>query len=155
MAKQKQLPQPFIRFLFVVYCLVMLWLLFGRSSGFIDGLTYKEQLPMNINLKPLFTIGNYWRVVVRNTNPALVRHCVINLGGNIFLFIPAGYLLPRIFPRQRNFFLFFFTCTAAILLVELVQLVTLLGCFDIDDLILNLAGMTLGFIAHLFIHRTK
>ena len=32
-----------------------------------------------------------------------------------------------------------------------VQLFTLLGSFDIDDLILNLIGMTLGFIGyHLF-----
>lgn len=148
MAKRKSVPAPLVRFLFLLYCAVMLWLLFGRSSGWIDGLSYREMLRMNINLTPLYTIRNYLRVVIHRTNEALILHCVINLAGNIFLFIPAGYLLPRIFSKQRNFFLFLFTCTLAIFLVEVVQLFSLLGSFDVDDLILNLFGMVLGFIIY-------
>lgn len=145
MAKQKSASSPFVRFLFVVYCGVMLWLLFGRSTGWVDGQSYVQMLQRNMNLKPLYTIRNYVYVVRQNTNPELVRHCIINLGGNIFLFIPAGYLLPRIFQKQRNFFRFLLTCTLSILVVETAQLFSLLGSFDIDDLILNLAGMVIGF----------
>lgn len=146
MQKRDRASQPFLRFLFLVYCAAMLWLLFGRSSGRIEGLSYEEMLRQNINLQPLFTIKNYLYVVRHRTNQYLVTHCVINLVGNVLLFIPAGWLLPRLWKKQHNFFRFFCTCAVAIFLVEVFQLFTLLGSFDVDDLILNLSGMTLGYL---------
>lgn len=143
---------PLLRFLFLLYCAVMLWLLFFRSWGWDDGLTYREMLQRSINLTPLLTIRNYLYVVIHRSNDNVLAHCIINLAGNVLLFIPLGYLLPKIFAKQENFFRFFFTCTLSILLVELVQLFALLGSFDVDDLILNLGGMTMGFI---FYHLTK
>ena len=145
MAKKKNSRNALVRFLFLVYCAVMLWLLFDRPSAWGNGSDYRHLLEMNANFKPLFTIKNYITVIRRNTEPALVRHCVINLAGNVLLFIPAGFLLPRIFPKQQKFFLFLLTCLVSILLVETVQLFSLLGSFDIDDLILNLSGMIIGF----------
>ena len=143
--------QPFWRFLFVVYCGVMLWLLFGRSQGWTEGIPYRQMLLNNINMTPLLTINNYNYVVQQGPGHPYFVHCIINLLGNILLFVPAGWLLPKVFPFQRNFFRFFVSCTGLILLVETVQLFTLLGSFDIDDIILNLAGMTFGFIVyHLF-----
>jgi glycopeptide antibiotics resistance protein len=133
------------RFLFVVYGLLLLWLLFDRPDRLGSHLSYAQQLRDNMNLMPLHTIGSYWKIVSRMEFNPLFFHCVINLGGNIFLFIPIGYFLPRLWPVLRNFFLFLLTCTLAIILVELLQLVTLLGCLDIDDLILNLFGMILGY----------
>ena len=136
---------------FVLYCAAMLWLLFCRSPVWIPGLDYEEQLRANINLTPLYTIKNYLRVVLKRTNDDALLHCIINLGGNVLLFVPAGVLLPKLWPKQRNFFRFFATCTGIMFFIEVLQLFTLLGSFDIDDLILNLAGMTLGFIGyHLF-----
>ena len=146
MKKQKINTLPFWRFLFLLYCAAMLWLLFGRSNGWTEGLSYREQLRQNANLIPFFTIKNYVRVLQSPPSRYLLRHCFINLAGNIFLFIPAGWLFPKIFPRMRNFFRFFTLCAGLILLVELVQLFTLLGSFDVDDVILNLFGMTVGFI---------
>ena len=139
---------PFWRFLFVVYCGIMLWLLFGRSQGWTEGMTYQQMLRANTNLTPFSTIKAYWNVVVYRTNDDYLVHCFINLAGNVLLFIPAGWLLPKVFPRQRNFFRFFATCTGLIFLVESLQLFTLLGSFDIDDVILNLAGMILGFLVY-------
>ena len=146
MAKKKTNRQPFVRFLFLLYGLVLLWLLFGRSQGWVEGISYKQMLRQNVNLMPLLTIKNYWYVVRHGTDPALIRHCVINLVGNVLLFIPIGYWLVRLWPRFRNFFLFLATCAGIILLVEALQLFTLLGSFDVDDIILNLAGMTIGYL---------
>lgn len=146
MGRRKQNRSPFVRFLFLVYCGVMLWLLFGRSYGWIEGLSYEQMLRQNINLTPLLTIRNYWRVIYHRTNEALIYHCFINLFGNVILFIPAGWLLPKIWKKQRNLFRFIATCGLSIFLVELLQLFSLLGSFDVDDIILNLAGMLMGFI---------
>ena len=153
MSKQKKKKStdstPFLRFLFVVYAGVLLWLLFDRPIAQDPVSDYAEIMRGNMNLIPFHTIGNYWKVVTRWDFTPLFRHCVINLGGNVFLFIPIGYFLPRLWPFLRNFFSFLITCTMAITLVELVQLVTLLGSLDIDDLILNLFGMVVGYLIYM------
>lgn len=155
MKNSKATRHPFIRFLFLVYAIAMLWLLFGRPRTWTDGLTYKQMLQQNMNLVPLLTIHNYWYVVQHSCDPVLLRHCVINLAGNVLLFIPVGYWLVRLWPRFRNFLLFLATCAGLILLVETVQLFTLLGSFDVDDVILNLIGMTIGYLFCLLRHKKK
>lgn len=150
MAKRKRKinTQPFWRFLFVVYAALMLWLLFGRSPGWIDGLGYREILKLNINLHPFYTIDNYVNVITKYPNSPYYTQCVIELAGNILMFIPAGWLLPRLFQPMRKFFPFLLTCLLSILFVEALQLFTLLGHFDVDDIILNLTGMLLGYILY-------
>lgn len=155
MKKRKTKRQPLVRFLFVVYALIMLWLLFGRSSGWTEGLSYRQMLGQNMNLTPLLTIKNYWYVVKNSTNEALLRHCIINLVGNVLLFIPIGYWLVRLWPKFRNILLFIVTCAGIILLIEALQLFTLLGSFDVDDIILNLAGMITGYFLCLIFQRKK
>ena len=151
MAKACTGRNKFLRFVFFLYCAAMLWLLFCRSSGWMEGLSYEDQLRHNINIVPLFTIKNYWNVVVNRTNDSVLVHCVINLLGNILLFIPIGVMMPRLWKKQRNYFRFFATCFGVMFFIEVLQLFTLLGSFDVDDLILNLFGMTLGFLGfHLF-----
>ena len=146
--KKRRYPKstPLWRFLFILYAALLLWLLFDRTPGWGNENTYAEALRGNMNLIPFHTIGNYWSIVQKWDFSPIFYHCFINLGGNIFLFIPIGYFLPRLWPSLRNFFFFLLTCTLAIILVELLQLVTLLGSLDIDDLILNLFGMLLGYL---------
>ena len=146
MARKKANTQPLWRFLFLIYLAMMLWLLFGRSSGWSEGQDYSQLLQQNMNLKPLHTIRSYLNIVLHYPQSSFYPHCVINLAGNVLMFIPAGWLLPRVFKPLRNFFLFALVCTLSILLVEVLQLFTLLGSFDVDDIILNLSGMLVGFI---------
>ncbi len=148
MAKGKPNTTPAWRFLFLVYCGVMLWLLFGRSNGWVAGVPYKELLRQNTNLIPFYTIRSYLHVLRSSNNQYLLTHCFINLAGNVLLFIPAGWLLPRLWQPMRNFFRFFALCVGCIFLVEVIQLFTLLGSFDVDDVILNLSGMITGFLLY-------
>ena len=135
-----------LRILFFLYTAFMLWLLFFRNWEFDPSLPYKQMLQKNLHLQPLYTGHNYLRVLVRGTDAEQVRAAIINLGGNIFLFIPFGILIPRLWSWMRSYLRFLTVCAGAIFAVEVLQLFTLLGSFDIDDLILNLFGMTLGFI---------
>ena len=80
-------------------------------------------------------------------------HCVVNLAGNVVLFIPIGYFLPRLWMKMRRFFPFLFTCILSVCLVEVLQLLTLLGSMDIDDLILNLFGMIIGYLIFMIFKR--
>ena len=68
-----------------------------------------------------------------------------NLIGNILIFIPLGLILPRAFKLFDRVFWMTFFSFVFILDIELFQLVTRFGEFDIDDIILNLAGCMMGF----------
>lgn len=130
--------------LFIIYCAAMLLLLFARSSRYVGG-SYIEQLKMNLNLVPLDTVRRFIYVIKHNPNPHMLRYAHLNLGGNVAAFIPFGFFLPCLFDRQRRFRRFFLTDAAVIVCIELLQLVTLRGSCDIDDLILNLIGSALGY----------
>lgn len=139
--------QIFLRFLFVLYGLAMLWLLFGQRIGTgVSYADYQNRLESNINLTPLYTLRLYWRLLHTSTSPGLLRHAVINLVGNVVMFIPLGIFIPGIFLKKPNFFKFFFTVAGWIVIVELLQFFSLLGSCDVDDLILNLCGATIGYI---------
>jgi glycopeptide antibiotics resistance protein len=136
---------PLLRFLFLLYCGWMIWLLFFGTRQ-PDYRNYWVQIEGNYSIKPFYTINNYMRVILRGTNGDLVRHCAINLIGNLVLFIPGGYLLPKLFPRLRPFWRFLLLSFGLLLLIEITQLFSLRGRLDVDDLILNLFGLCLGYI---------
>ena len=146
MKREKINTAPVWRLMLLCYGILMLALLFGRANGWVAGLSYSQQLKNNLNLRPLTTIRNYLYVVMHSQNGYLVRHCFVNLVGNVLLFVPLGALLPKVFPRLRKFFPFLLWSLGLILTVETVQLFTLLGSFDVDDIILNMAGLLLGWI---------
>jgi len=127
--------------LFAAYCALMFWLLFGRS-GYVDGIPYLQQL--KANLIPFRTLRLFFRLLTHH-RAELVQAAVINLAGNVIMFIPLGLFLPLVFPKLRNVWKTLLCVTLIIAAVELAQLFTLVGSCDIDDLILNLAGSCLGY----------
>ena len=64
------------------------------------------------------------------------------------MFVPLGFLLPRVFPKLHSLPLVLLTTAGIITVVEILQLLTLVGSCDIDDLILNVAGSGLGYWIH-------
>lgn len=125
--------------LFVLYNALMLWLLFHRT-GYVDGIPYGDQLKMN--LLPFQTIRLFLGLL---NHPNFRRDAVINLVGNIVMFIPLGFLLPKVFPKLHTLRRTLLAAAVIIIIVELAQLLTLLGSCDTDDLILNLLGAALGY----------
>ena len=125
-----------------LYALGMLVLLFQRAPA-QSAAPYPEQLLRHLNLAPLRTIRLYWGLL-KHPRPPLVRLAVVNLVGNIVLFIPLGYLLRAVFPKLRKSWRALLAAAGIIILVELCQMITLLGTCDVDDLILNLLGCALG-----------
>lgn len=127
--------------LFCIYSGFMLYLLFNRAGG-IEGMDYWKQIRMNLNLEPFHTIRLFLRVLGRKD---YLSAAVINLAGNVIMFIPLGFLLPRVFPALGQFWQTILVTALIITVVELTQLFTLLGSCDIDDLILNLIGAAIGY----------
>lgn len=75
-----------------------------------------------------------------------MRNIIINIGGNMFLFMPFGFFLPRIHARWQKLFVFLTMASVIIVIIEGLQFVMLSGSFDVDDALLNVIGAWLGFI---------
>ena len=68
-----------------------------------------------------------------------------NLLGNLFGFIPFGFLVPVLLPWFRHGFKILLAGFLLSLGYEATQLSLGLGIFDVDDLILNTAGSFIGY----------
>ena len=67
----------------------MLWLLFGRSFGWDDGLSYEQMLLRNINTTPLYTIktGVLWQASAWRGTP---RGDIIGFVNGLMCFVGRG-----------------------------------------------------------------
>lgn len=71
-----------------------------------------------------------------------------NLVGNVVVFIPFGFLLPYIQMRCRNFWALLLNAFCFVLGIEVFQLFSAFGAFDVDDILLNCVGASFGWIAY-------
>ena len=74
---------------------------------------------------------------------------LINIAGNLILCMPFAFFLPLLFNKQKKALVFLATVFTISLLVESIQLLTMRGFCDIDDLILNVCG---AFVFFLILH---
>ncbi|MGM7682378.1 VanZ family protein [Cytobacillus sp. Hm23] len=119
--------------LFGIYFLMLIYVMFfGFSRS-----TYKEA---SYNLIPFKTIGNY----VNSIGYYNASVIMINLIGNVIVFIPFGLFLSLLIPKLRKSSLLIFVFIWLIGSLELLQFVFSLGSFDIDDILLNTVGAWLG-----------
>lgn len=75
----------------------------------------------------------------------------LNVLLNIALFVPLGALLPLLFRVFRRWYAMLLAGAAASLAIELGQLVTARGMFDVDDLFTNTLGAMVGWGAVMLI----
>lgn len=106
------------------------------------------------NLIPLKTISDY----IINIKKYNLREIIINIFGNIFIFMPVQYLIIKIFELKKSKIIILIDLII-LLSIELSQLITHTGIFDIDDIILNLSGMLITLILmklnHKFVLKRK
>lgn len=80
-----------------------------------------------------------------------VESVVVNLFGNIFAFSPLGFFLPCINKKYKSLLSVILLGFGFSLTIELLQLITRAGIFDIDDLFMNTLGAAIGYIIYLII----
>jgi len=68
-----------------------------------------------------------------------------NLFGNVIAFMPFGFFIPIISPRNRKFLNVLALTFLLSLTVETIQLMLKVGSFDVDDLLLNTLGGITGY----------
>lgn len=127
----------------IVWLMAVVYLMFSGVSTLRSGEDYGQYLLRSIELVPFESTQNYLDMLrLDRINPDIVAR---NIVGNIAMFVPLGFLLPCIADRFAKLK---FTLSGAVLLafvLEALQLLTLRGSFDIDDIILRSVGAMLGF----------
>lgn len=71
-----------------------------------------------------------------------------NLAGNILVFVPFGILFPMVRAERNSFPDVFLNVFVFVLGIEIFQLFSAFGAFDVDDIILNCFGAVLGYIIY-------
>lgn len=94
----------------------------------------------HINYVPFKTISLYLSGKVN------AKVSWINLVGNVVGFMPLGFMIPSLVKKLNKFRYILGIGFLFSLGFEIIQLVTGLGEFDVDDLILNTLGALLGYI---------
>ncbi|UFJ59770.1 VanZ family protein [Brevibacillus sedimenti] len=68
--------------------------------------------------------------------------------GNIIAFCPLGFLIPAIFTKFRKVSKTLLICFISVIGIEVFQFVTMLGFFDVDDIMLNMTGCIIGYLIY-------
>lgn len=137
-------------FVFTAYLIALVYFLFfSEQLGRVPSDEYKYSLVPFREIKRYIV---YWREIG-------IFNVTLNLVGNVFCFVPFGFVVPVMSSRQRGFFKITFLTFLTSLLVELIQLVSKVGSCDVDDIILNTLGGFLGYLAftvcNWILHRKK
>ena len=90
------------------------------------------------NLIPFKTIIGYWAF-------PNAHNTLINILGNIVILMPVQYLIMKIFDI-RKFNVSFIIDISLSLIIEIIQLISHAGVFDVDDIILNVLGMSIVYV---------
>ncbi|WP_124049285.1 VanZ family protein [Priestia endophytica] len=128
------LTRKTINIVFISACFLIFYLTLYPETNFGVGEPDKGEL----NLIPFNTIIN----IVASTN---LYRILVNIGGNVLLFIPFGLLLPVNYINPHS--LLKITCIGCLLsiLIEVFQIFIPHRWTDIDDVFLNTIGTFLGY----------
>ncbi|MBR6281577.1 MAG: VanZ family protein [Lachnospiraceae bacterium] len=122
---------------FAVYLGILAYGLFFAEALGRDG-----SHSMEYNLIPFHEIRRYILYADQLGMPAVL----LNLLGNVLLFVPFGFLVPLFWRKEEHhpFIIILMGCLFSAV-VEVIQLQTGLGSCDVDDVILNTLGTVLGY----------
>lgn len=97
--------------------------------------------PFRVNLLPLVNLFDYDNK----------RDLLLNVIGNVAMFIPSGIVLPIVYKQIDTFWKLIFAGAGISLCIEIAQLPFSVRATDIDDLILNTIGVILGYGVYILV----
>ena len=109
----------------------------SRVNGSVHPLIYDAStaFPFRVNLIPFVNLFDY----------DSRRDLLLNVIGNTAMFIPSGIVLPIIYKRLNSFWKVVAAGAMISLCIEIIQLPFSVRASDVDDLILNVLGVAIGY----------
>jgi glycopeptide antibiotics resistance protein len=129
-----------IGLIFAIYFVVLFYFLFFSERM---GRTFFDR-SYHYNLVPFKEIKRF----ITHADVLGMRAVALNLAGNVLAFMPFGTLLPVFSHTFRKCPLTVLYSFELSLMVETIQLVTKVGSFDVDDIMLNTLGGLIGYLIY-------
>ncbi len=119
----------------------------SRLNGKIQPLVFDAAtvFPFRVNLVPFVKLFDY----------EIRRELILNLIGNVGMFIPSGIVLPVIYKRLDSFWKVIAAGAMISLCIEIIQLPFSVRASDVDDLILNTLGVAVGYAVYALVQKQK
>ena len=150
--KQKRLDwkrEAVLLLMYINLAVIIRFVFFPRSlvNGHIQPLVFAPEaaFPLRINMCPLVHLFDYG-----NT-----RDIIWNVVGNAVMFVPSGIMLPVVYKQLNSFWKVVAVGAFISLCIELLQLPFASRASDVDDLILNTLGVTVGYGIFVVFKRLK
>lgn len=147
-SKRKTAARICGQMLFLIYIGFLVYFLFfsdryGHAPGIREEASY-NLIPGREILRYLTSVGKLGK-----------RAVLVNLFGNVLAFIPYGFFMPIATRKMRRLWKTASAACCLSIFVEIVQLLTASGSYDIDDVILNTLGGVIGYGLFLFTDETR
>lgn len=119
---------------------ILLWSIFLIYTVIVLGATFIHRTPVmyeNINLHIFSSYIKVWN-----------RFSLLELRNiifNILMFLPLGFVLPLLFKKCEKFYITYFLGLCMTISIEVLQLISKRGIFEIDDIINNTLGCMIGY----------
>ncbi|MCM1087276.1 MAG: VanZ family protein [Muribaculaceae bacterium] len=140
--------QKWIKAIFIVYLLIVIRVIvfkYPYEQFYQIAQTWRRDVILEglgtANFIPFKTIRMYIRYAHK-------LNSFENLAGNILVFMPFGILLPMLAGRRWQLLKVLSGAFLLALGMELFQLVSAFGAFDVDDILLNCVGAVMGCLIY-------
>ena len=140
--------QKWIKIIFAVYLLVLVKVIIFKypfDELYAIAQTWRRDVILEglgtANFMPFKTIKMYIKYADK-------LNSFENLAGNILAFVPFGFLLPLVRKTKSNLADIFANALILVIGIEVFQLFSAFGAFDVDDIILNCLGAVIGYFVY-------
>lgn len=121
---------------------VMLFSLFMVFIFYLTGISPMSGFHLDIRMDEISLVP--FAGIIGILQGGITTHTIINILGNIIMFVPIGFLVPLLCAKIDSYKRIMIFGFGTSLLIELTQLFLIRGT-DIDDLMLNTIGAMLGY----------
>jgi glycopeptide antibiotics resistance protein len=163
MTKTKK-KRKLIQIIFIIYMLFVFYLTLMPNTAFITYEITYNIIPFNSITNYIIDMNNHGFIYLDNLIiyfpdfikmiQMLFSTTFINFIGNIILFIPLGFLFPYAFDKKISILKILLVGCIVSFGIEITQYLVLSSRrADIDDIILNVFGVLIGFLIYKWIEK--
>lgn len=143
--KSNEERKKYLYYYLIIYLLAMIGFTFSDNRLFWKNLG-------DINYVREYNLIPFKSMFEMLTSPLGLRFALYNIFGNFLMLTPLAIILPLISDTFKKMTNFIITIISITFTVELIQVLTCSGSFDIDDIILNFSG---AIILYMIVKKTK
>ena len=153
--KERQFHRKYVKLIFLIYLIAVIKVIIFKYP--IEQLrAIASTWEKGVILEGLDTANfTLFKTIRMYIDYSYMLNSFENLVGNVVVFIPFGFLIPYVQKKGRNFFVMLINAFLFVLGIEVFQLFSAFGAFDVDDILLNCVGAILGYFFYLIYEGIK